>query len=488
MVQRGNRADVELVEDDEPSARVGATSDAGPGTGRRTARPGRRRLVLAAAAVVVVLVAAQVVSDARERAVLAGLRALPGVLAPVPDALDVRWRTPGDRLPLAVLGTGSALVGVRSTPAGTELAALDPATGADAWALPLTAPPAGARDALGTPVPWCSGSPAPPDALPERVACLATDAWQRDAGLVPQDVPATTSRLVLVDTADGSVVADHVVDAAPGVPATSLALLGDVAVLAHPVADGLLVRAVDATTGAARWTREAAGGSGATALRSTDGGVLVPAPDGLELVDASGTVLRRVPLPPDARADVLWQPDGTPRAVLDAGGPWYLVGRARDVVLPGPPVHVAVDDGRAGPLVLATSEHGLHAVDGTTGDERWAAPVPGVHRALVLRGRVHAVTEEGVTTYDARTGEVVWARERPATEVWGGSVMTDGRDLLVPVADASTGEVLRLDRLALPDGRVGGTVRVPPGLALVTTAGGLLTGWDLAGDGLVALG
>lgn len=489
MVQRGGRADVELVEEDEPPGRAEAARDAraGHAVGQGAARPRRRRPVLAGAVVVAAaLVTAQVVSDARERAVLADLRALPGVLAPVPDALEERWRTDGGRLPLPVLGTGSALLGARSTPAGTELVAVDPATGADAWTRRLTAPPAGARDALGTPVPPCAATPAPPDALPDRVACLVSDAWQRDAGLLPKDVPATTSRLVVLRTTDGAVTADHVVDVAPGAPATSLALLGDVAVLGHPVDAGLLVRGVDTVTGAELWRRDAATGAGA--VQATDGAVLVPGTDGAELVDAAGAVLRRVPLPADSPAYAVPRHDGTPLAVVDARGPWWLVTRTRDLVLPGPPVAVTVDDERAAPLVLAGSEQRLHAVDATTGDERWSADAPGVHQALVLRGRVHAATDEGVTTYDARTGAVLWTHEHPAAEVPAGLLLTDGADLLVPVADADDGELLRLDRLALADGRTGASVRVPPGLSSLGAMGGALTAWLLDGEGVVALG
>ncbi|WP_136517981.1 outer membrane protein assembly factor BamB family protein [Cellulomonas telluris] len=491
MVQRGRRADVELVEDDDaPAGPSGAPEHAGrrPWTRRR-----RRTAAVAAVVVVGALLAAQSLSDARERAVLADLRAVPGVLDPLPDGPRPLWRTSADRLPVPVMPSGSVLLGARLSPAGTALVALDPATGADAWTLPLSTPPADAPDALGTPLPRCAASPAPADVLPPRLLCLVTDAWQRDAGLLPQEVPPTTSRLLVVRTSDGAVVADHVVDAAPGAPATSVALLDDVAVLGHPVDAGLVVRGVDPASGAELWRHGARPGGGVRAVlprhvTAVDGAVVVPGPDGLDLLDAHGGLLRHVPVPAGAATEWARRADGVLQVGVRDGGSWRLVGRERDVLLPGPPVHVPVDDGRAGTVVLAASDRGLHVVDTSTGRQRWSVAAQDVHAALVLRGRVHVVGEEGVTTYDARTGASLWAWDYGPEETGAGPVLTDGQDLLVPVGDAESGEARLLRRLAPSDGRTGAPLRLPPDLTSVAHTGGLLVGWALSSDEVAALG
>ncbi|MFC8192559.1 hypothetical protein ACFUMH_12965 [Cellulomonas sp. NPDC057328] len=545
MAQRGGRTEVELVEDDDVldtrphrgrGGRAPGRDDGrhgpqhGPGGERGSAddhagedddapappRPGarrRRRLRTAVgAALVLVLVGAQVATSASERAEVAALRALPGVRGPLPATLAETWRVPGDRLPVA-LGTGldplaGPLLGLRQTPTGVDLVALDPPTGADAWVRPLTSAPADVAEALGTPLPRCAPvgrtparpSPARPSPArpadagtatgrPAEVVCLVTDAWTRDGGVVVQDVPATTSRLLRVRTDDGSVRADHVVDATPGVPATSFALLGDVAVLGYPLdAGALLVRGVDAVTGEERWWRDGRPGDvlpGAPAVvHGTDGVVAVPRGATLQLLDADGRPVRPVRLREGGALHEHVDARGTSRLVVQEGPHARLVTAARTGRLPGPPATVTVDDGSAGDLLLAASAEGLHALEGPDLRQRWSVPVGDVQQVLVLRGRVHAVAPDGVRTYDARTGEPVWQRTHDARdEVPAGPVGTDGEVLHVPVADEEGGEVARVLRLGVADGRAADEpVAVPAGLLTVRVGHDVVLGWRTDGD------
>ncbi|MFS0706286.1 PQQ-binding-like beta-propeller repeat protein, partial [Cellulomonas sp. 179-A 9B4 NHS] len=476
-----------------------------PGTPRARRRR-RRALAAGVGAVAVALLGAQLVTDARERAVLAELRAVPGVRAPVPETLAEVWRVPVDRLPYPVVPAGDGRLGARETATGTELVALDPATGADAWVLPLTSAPADAEDAIGTPFPTCDGPLAPGTARPGRLVCLVTDAWSRDAGLTSQEVPATTSRLVAVRTSDGAVVADHDVTAAPSdvgaagaahdaasaarpsVPATSLALLGDVAVLGHPVEpDAVLVRAVDVATGEELWRRPpvtigpAAGEPAALRLRRAGDAVAVPGRGGFDLVARDGTVLRHVAAGPTARTGGgLSLPEDDGLLVLDDDG-WRLATPQRDVRLPGTPLVAAVDDGSAGGLVLAVTADGLHALATTTGAQRWSVSLPGVESALVVRGRVHALAPDGVHTYDARTGAPLWQRTHGVHDQYpAGPAATDGQQLYVPVTDEDGGGTVLL-RLGLGDGRAATPLTVPRDVVSVSPRSQPLVGWTADG-------
>ncbi len=469
----------------------GITAPPHPGGRRRL-----RRRVAVGAALALVLAGAQVVTSAGEHAELAALRALPGVRDPLPATLDVTWRVPGDRLPGA-LGTGleplaDPLLGARQTPTGFELVALDPATGADAWVRALTSAPVDAAAALGTPLPRCE----PVGAVtgrPVEVVCLVTDAWTRDGGVIVQDVPATTSRLLRVRTDDGSVRTDLTVDAAPGVPATSFALLGDVAVLGHPGdAGALLVRGVDAATGAERWRRDGRPGDllpgWAPVVRGTDGAVAVPRGTALDLLDAAGERLRPVRVREGGTVDEHVDAHGTARLVVAEGGRARAVTAAGTAVLPGPPAVTTVDDSSAGDLLLVASADGLHALEGADRRQRWSVALEDVQQVLVLRGRVHAVAPDGVHTYDARTGEPVWQRTHDAhDELPAGPVATDGAVLHVPVADEEGGGAARVLRLALTDGSAADEpVTLPPGLLAVRVGHDVVLGWRVDGD-VVAL-
>src|SRR5450830_675384 len=81
----------ELSDGAEPEA-TGSGAITDPAAARRWAR--RRRWALAVAATLVVgLVGTQVVLDARERAHLAHLATVPGVLAPVDKSIGTLWST-----------------------------------------------------------------------------------------------------------------------------------------------------------------------------------------------------------------------------------------------------------------------------------------------------------------------------------------------------------------------------------------------------------
>src|SRR6478752_3029673 len=220
---------VELVEHD-------VAADEPPADEAPSRRRPSRRWLLVPAAVVVALVGTQLVVAARERAAVAALAEVPGVVRPVDADLRVLW-TPELGSQRSVLGSGIAvdgtLLGLDTAADGAQsLVAVDEQTGARTWATPLRDAHTIDRGTDGfSPVGGCLAEPGT-----GRAACLVTDGYltYRDTAIVY--VPDTSSRLVVVDLADGSILADR-----PAPSAVAVALLPGAAVTAVPQKDGAVV-------------------------------------------------------------------------------------------------------------------------------------------------------------------------------------------------------------------------------------------------------
>src|SRR6478736_2364556 len=216
-----SRAAMQHVELDE-AAVVPPVADAG----RRGRRRRRWGLPVAggAAALVAALVVTQTALDARERAAQERLAATPGVVRPVDADVGVLWRP--DPAAQAVLlqgvDAGTAMVGLAVADDGSQaFVGLDQRTGEQRFSTPLVGPDGARarsldRSAAGTcvPVPGVDGPPV-------QAACLVSDGFVQygDEGVETRKA-ATATRVVVLDTDDGQVVADEPV---PG--ATALAVL-----------------------------------------------------------------------------------------------------------------------------------------------------------------------------------------------------------------------------------------------------------------------
>jgi len=428
MVRRVGMDAVELVEHDDAPARPDE-----PAPPRWS-----RRWLLVPALVVVALVTVQVVVALRDRAAVAALARVPGVVRPVDEHLGIRWRPEAGAESVLWSGIvhGGALVGLqRGSDESQAVVAVDEATGDEVWRTPLVDAHDVNRDADQgfSPIGGCVTDPGDAD----RAVCLVSDAVMAYRDQESVLVPADLSRLVVVDLADGSVVADR---EAPG--ATAFAPLPDgVVAVGTPGADGaLVVTAADLLTGSERWR---------TVVPST-----VPEPDEGGFVDRSTALFRTV----DglavvtagrriAQVDVDGRPEGTafdavngyeadqPRGTViaytqdDRGRETStILGDGPDVVLDGRLARVSADDGSLPGLVLA-SDSRVRAYDRTTGRERWSVGHGLSGSAVVARGRVYLSTPDGVVAVDGRTGAELWT----APVLKGrsmGDLVTDGRQLL----------------------------------------------------------
>ena len=473
-----SRTAMQHVELDE-AAVVPPVADAGP-RGRR-----RRRWALpvagGAAALVAALVLTQTALDARERAAQERLAATPGVVRPVDADVGVLWRPDPTEQAVLLQGVdaGAAVVGLAVADDGSQaFVGIDPRTGEQRFSTPLVGPDEERarsldRSAAGT----CVAVP-PPDGPPLQAACLVSDGFVQygDEGVETRK-PATATRVVVLDTADGHVVADT---SAPG--ATALAVLPGLAMVSVPDAG---VTGRDLLTGAVRWTYappapgpDRRSFSGTTRLFAGGGVVGVAVPGWTAAVlSPSGRVLR-AGQPGDA--DFVVDPVGGRVALLSSSGSGALrstlVQRGHgDVDLPGGVLPLTVDDGSVPGLVL-TSDVSLRGWDADTGEQRWKTDVVASVNALVLRGRVYLSTQNGVVALDGRTGEVAWRGATTEGNV-PGFLATDGEHLVVadqPVVGGPRSELVALD---VDDGHAVWRVPFPGGLRSSVAVGHLLLGW-----------
>ena len=221
---------------------VDADVDAPP----QGSRQGRLWLVAGAVGVVLALLVAQGIVTVRENAVEARLARLPGVVSPVGDTLEVvRTLTPQDSVDLTGEPTGELL---RGDDGVQTYRWVEPAADGPGWTTQLLDAYPGGPD--GQAVVLGGSTCASGD---EHVVCVVTDSGEvfTDAGSI-EVRPATSTELVVLRTADGSVVTRSPIDLG-----TSVAVLpGDVAVVGALTDDLVVVTAYDALTGRLLWTHE----------------------------------------------------------------------------------------------------------------------------------------------------------------------------------------------------------------------------------------
>ena len=297
--------------------------------------------------------------------------------------------------------------------------------------------------------------------------------------------PATTTRVVVLDTRDGHVVADS---SAPG--ATALAALRGLAVVAVPGRDGQTeVTGRDLFTGEVRWRfspplpgADRRVFAGEVRLFAVDGLIGVTIPGWTATVLSSSGEVLRASSPGDA--DHLLDPVAGRLVLLSTTGSGSLrstlVERGRaDVDLPGEVLPLTVDDGSVPDLVL-TSSGDVRGWDAATGEARWRSDVVASVNALLLDGRVYVSTRGGVAALDGRTGDLLWRASTVASTV-PGFLVTDGRQLVTTEQPVGGGNISNLAAVALDDGRSLWRVSFPDDLWSSAAVGHLLIGWGRDG-------
>ena len=429
------------------------------------------------------LAGAAVLDARRDAAGFTDLTDLPAALAPVDGPVRELWRTT-DLVLTDFRRVDGLLVGAGRRADGTvDAVGLDPRTGAEVWATPLS--PAGPRTGGVT----CETPGSPP--RPEPVtACVVVDEMgavddASSAGLLQP----TASRLVVLDPTTGRVVGEKAVE-----PSTSIASLGSDLVLGHLEDDGRLgVRRTDASGEEVRWSF-----TSPEVIEETEYGrwAWVRVVDGLVVAGGdSGWVLSA-----EGRPLHSWQPAPRGAGWADVLGNGLLVqplsdgGLASEILdlrtsayfrLDGRPLYTPLDDGSAGDTLLAQlSGDRLGAFDARTGRPLWTAPDAGTGGSglLVAGGKVVRTYDGGLAALDATTGDPLWTT--PVEPVTQYTLLTDGRLVLCVVEQPDRGQLL--GAYGLDDGRLRWEVDLPVGLDHLFVVDGSLFAY--ADSELVALG
>lgn len=492
MDRRAGTQEVELVE--------GAAEPPLPAP--VTSRERRWSFVGGVVALVLVLAGVQWIVDSRERAAVTHLAAVPGALDPLGDELEVVRRLGEEEtrsLASSIPVVDHTWAGIRIGEDGSQsFVATDLRSGEAVWSTPLLGPHAGraAGRAKSSGGDCRQGAAEPPAQTATWAVCTVTDGYSTFSTATGEErVPATTTRVAVLDTGDGHLLADWAVehdaliDVLPGLVLVGLRRDGHVEIVAH-----------DARTGAERWRHEdSPAGSPSRPAGSwlfVAAGDVVAYPDGdsLTVLSASGDVVR-TDLPAPGREILVTDP-GTGLPALpaqlsedgDTTSTTTLLARdadpAGDRVLAGRLLSPAVDDGSVPGLVLTTRDR-LYAWDEETGRPRWNREVRAGYDALVVRGRVYVCDAASVVALDGRTGRTVWEAEAPSCFYSG--LTTDGQSLLMTSITTGTTGPGGMTGYDFATGEVTRRFGFPPGIVQLTAHHGQLLGYSRTFEEVVLL-
>ncbi|MGV8978484.1 MAG: PQQ-binding-like beta-propeller repeat protein [Cellulomonas sp.] len=472
---------------------------------------------LIAGVLAIVVGTSGVLTAQQERARMAALAGLPGILRPLDGPVAELWRVGSDSLFInGLTGFGGRVLLIEQSTDGTaDVVALDAGTGEEAWrvqAQPAREPVADSGGAYGGGA-NCS-FPRSTDAQQSSVvACVVTDesisVQGADTGVM---LVGTRAHLLVIDATTGAVVSQSPIE-----PTASVALLGPDLVTGQFAADGRVqVTRSGARDGTLSWTftspdpvpsdasgqrnlwvwanegfidvRASSGtgadgrpAGGASWLISPEGAVVrerlvAPGADdtGLEVLQGGATIVETSTTTAGAQASVL----------TDAAS-------GRTLTVEAIPTFASPDDGSLGSAILMQSTDGaLLAYDLTTGQPRWtdAASVTGGGLPMILDGRVVRSRADNsstvdITSIDGDTGTAIWSTSLTSNQ--GGSLLTDGRVILVSRTGSTPGARAVIAAYDLADGRQRWEVPTGGEQWLVELDGRV---FGMSGRGLVAYG
>ena len=470
-----------------------ASGDAsGPETAERPRR-GRRRGVWVVAGLVLVaalMAGGQAYVDRRERDAIARLAQVPGVIAPVGDQLVVARKASIEDFAGLVGDSG----GLETAAGGSQSYSWSGGGAAVRWTAQLLgATPTLAQKGV-SPLSYCV--PDVPDgaetSTASQVVCYVTDGGWRASGDGQASTAATTSRVVVLDTRDGSVLGDW-----PVGQGVWLVLSPGRVVVETWDASGAKVSAHDRLTGATKWTYTAStsdpSGAYSGPARSVGDDIVLQLDERTVIdIGPDGKVRREIRPKAEGRID-WWDVEATSgRVVVTTIDQSSLVlapdlDPSGDVTLRGTVVHAQVDDGSV-PDLAVTQDTDLRAWDLSTGEQQWNVELTDpASSAIVMRGRLYVATGDGVLAFNARTGERLWHGSVEGG-LPDGQLYTDGTHILTPVrpmGDETRGTVLvAYDAVT---GKEAFRAPFPKGFTSAGSAGRQLLGVDDAGTTYVLL-
>jgi len=484
--------DVDLVEvepDDGSPPMTGRPDDEVDGSAPVPVGWWRRyRWWLASGLVVLVGVAPSVAHAVQERARLAQLAHVPGVVAPLDGPVHEQWSV--DASFLVIGEVGGVLLGTQADEKGvTTVRGIDARTGRALWSVPVTVPNStpGRCVLTGGPVTG-PGKAVLACLVVHEVAPVSAPAGVRVMGQ-PLQV-----HLATLDPRIGALLGTFRAD-----PVETITALGtDIVIASHqtgPTGGETTVRRWDPRTGSVAWTAHhpdtAGDGASSPSIQESGGVLLVQNGGDAWEVSASGAELRTwTGLPTDA-GYFLWRTAGGHVLETTGGQGAVTSGEATGASANGNgdevrdlgegttlslanqiPMRAVVDDGSAPDLLLVAGTDPV-AYDLRTGQVVWKAPHQ-IDAFVVLDGTVYTAGAGTVSAIDARTGTTRWT-VHTGFSTNTGTLATDGRSLFVMTARGGSADSV-VEALDLADGTVTWT----------STLSHTFAGLEMVGDHLAA--
>ncbi len=472
MAGRRSAARMQLVEVDEspapPTALAGHDNAVVPpsdavSVARPTLAGVARRWWPLAAVVVVAVAGAVVVGVARDRAFVARIDAVPGLVHPLGAAPTVRWQAPAAPHGGAVVAAGDALVLVSAQSERWRVTAHAVSDGAVRWSLDV-APVQ--RSGFESSVVSC---PSSGEDVGSTVLCLVTEprvVYSDDASI---DEPAHT-RVVALDAARGTELGTWEVT--------------DELIAADRVGDDLVVVTLDreghavaerraGRTGEVDWTfRTPEVLESAVLSRSVDAwtarGVVAVKGFVTYVLDADdGETL--VVGAPYRNLEVVALDDGFATWALVGAGHVHAPDGTERFAVAGLPARVRLDDGTADDVLVVDDGGRLQGFSSASGEALWSTETMLDARVRVSdRVLVSGLTRFGVL--DPHDGRLLWVSDAGDPVPW--QPLSDGALVLAP-AFTPDGRP-QLAGLGLDDGVRFWAVDLPTGVQGVDGVGGLL--------------
>ncbi|GEL99617.1 outer membrane protein assembly factor BamB family protein [Cellulomonas terrae] len=430
-----------------------------PPTGARVLR----RWWPVAAVVVLGVVAAGVVVSARDRAFVARIAGVPGLVRPLGAAPGPLWETRGSTLPGTVLAADGALVVLAEGEQAWTVASHDPLDGALRWSIDLAPVSRSGFEATAAVCPPLRGDAG------DLVVCLVRHPpvlYSDDASI--QEPPRVS--VVPLSAQDGERLGEWDVRGS----LVAFDRIADDLVVGTLDAEGrMIVQRRDARTGDVVW-------SVVTPVVMNDPAISVAATmrvlPGLIVLDGGATIVLDV----DDGSTLLTGPrfgglqvaalgDGFATWAPVGGGKVHDAGGTALFDVQGLPAQLSADDGSASGEIIVDEGSQVSAVDSTTGEPLWRTASQLDPRLLVAQRMVVSGADrygvldvtDGSLLWDVDTGGVLtWDPVSDGTLVLGPGTSPDGRP--------------QLWGLGLEDGVRYWSVPLPEGVRSVDAVGGYL--------------
>lgn len=437
--------DVPVVESPRPGARV------------------LRRWWPLAAVVALGVVAAGVVVSARDRAFVARIAAVPGLVRPLGAAPAPLWETRGSTLPGTVLAADGALVVLAEGERAWTVTSHDPLNGVQRWSIDLAPVSRSGFEATAAVCPPLRAD------VGDLVVCLVRHPpvlYSDDASI--QEPPRVS--VVPVSAQDGERLGEWEVRGS----LVAFDRVEDDLVIGTLDAEGrMIVQRRDARSGDVVWSvvtpvvMDAPAISVAATMRVLPGLIVLDGGATIVLDVEDGDTLLTGPrfggLQVAALGDrfATWAPVGGGK-VHDAEGTELF-----DVQ--GLPAQLSADDGSASGAIIVDEGSQVSAVDSSTGEPLWRTPSPLDPRLLVSE-RMVVSGADSYGVLDVTDGSMIWDVDTGDVLTW--DPVSDGTLVLGPGAGPDGRP--QLWGLGLEDGVRYWSVPLPEGVRRVDSVGGHL--------------